>query len=130
MCGIVGIAGSAERPIDDALVRSMNDSVWHRGPDDEGYFIRDEVGLGMRRLSIIDVAGGRQPLCNRDKSIWAVFNGDIYNHSDLRDELQRAGHHCQTQSVGATLIHVYEEYGDRGVGRLRGMFSYVLWDER
>ena len=130
MCGIVGIVGSSGRPVDDAVLRSMNDALWHRGPDDEGYLVRDRVGLGMRRLSIIDVAGGRQPVHNEDKSVWAVFNGEIYNHDELRDELQRLGHQFYTRSDTETLVHLYEEYGDQGVERLRGMFAYALWDER
>ena len=130
MCGIVGIAGSSRRPVDDAVVRSMNDALWHRGPDDEGYLVRDQVGLGMRRLSIIDVAGGRQPIHNEDKSVWAVFNGEIYNYDELREELQQRGHHFYTRSDTETLVHLYEEYGEAGVSRLRGMFAYALWDER
>jgi asparagine synthase (glutamine-hydrolysing) len=130
MCGIVGIAGSAGRPVDDAVLRSMNDALWHRGPDDDGYLVRDRIGLGMRRLSIIDVAGGRQPIHNEDKSVWAVYNGEIYNYNELRDDLQRRGHHFYTRSDTETLVHLYEEYGDEGVSRLRGMFAYALWDER
>ena len=130
MCGIVGIAGSSSRPVDDAVVRSMNDALWHRGPDDEGYLVRDRVGLGMRRLSIIDVAGGRQPIHNEDKSVWAVFNGEIYNYEELRNELQQLGHQFYTRSDTETLVHLYDEYGDAGVSRLRGMFAYALWDER
>ena len=130
MCGIVGIVGSAHHPVDEAVLRSMNDALWHRGPDDDGFLVRDRVGLGMRRLSIIDVAGGRQPIHNEDKSVWAVFNGEIYNYKELRDDLQRRGHHFYTQSDTETLVHLYEEYGDEGVTRLRGMFAYALWDER
>jgi asparagine synthase (glutamine-hydrolysing) len=130
MCGIIGIIGSPDRPVDDALLRSMNDALWHRGPDDEGYFVRESVGLGMRRLSIIDVVGGRQPVHNEDKSVWAVFNGEIYNHDELRHDLRRRGHHFYTLSDSETLVHLYEEYGDAGVARLRGMFAYALWDER
>src|SRR5688572_25015389 len=130
MCGIVGIVGAPARPVDDAVVRSMNDALWHRGPDDEGYLVRDQVALGMRRLSIIDVAGGRQPIHNEDKSVWAVFNGEIYNCDELRDELQQLGHQFYTRSDTETLVHLYEAYGDAGVSRLRGMFAYALWDER
>jgi asparagine synthase (glutamine-hydrolysing) len=130
MCGIVGIVGSPSRPVDDAVLRSMNEALWHRGPDDEGYFVRDRVGLGMRRLSIIDVVGGRQPVHNEDKSVWAVFNGEIYNHEELRDDLRGRGHHFYTRSDTETLVHLYEEYGDAGVARLRGMFAYAVWDER
>jgi asparagine synthase (glutamine-hydrolysing) len=130
MCGIVGIVGSAGRPVDDAVVRAMNDSIRHRGPDDEGYLVRPQVGLGMRRLSIIDVAGGRQPIHNEDESIWAVYNGETYNYDELRDDLQRRGHGLYTKSDTETVVHLYEEYGDAGVARLRGMFAYALWDER
>ena len=130
MCGIVGIVGSERRPIDEAILRSMNESIRHRGPDDDGYLVRDQVGLGMRRLSIIDVAGGRQPIHNEDKSVWAVFNGEIYNYQELRKDLEERGHHFYTQSDTETLVHLYEEYGDAGVARLRGMFAYALWDER
>src|SRR2546422_9457281 len=99
MCGIVGIAGSSGRPVDDAVVRSMNDALWHRGPDDEGYLVHDRVGLGMRRLSIIDITGGRQPIHNEDKSVWAVFNGEIYNYDQLREGLQRRGHDFDTRGA-------------------------------
>jgi asparagine synthase (glutamine-hydrolysing) len=130
MCGIAGIVGTPERPVDEAVLRAMNDALWHRGPDDDGYFVRDRVGLAMRRLSIIDVAGGRQPIHNEDKSVWAVFNGEIYNHDELRDDLQRRGHHFYTRSDTETLVHLYEEFGVDGVTRLRGMFAYAVWDER
>jgi asparagine synthase (glutamine-hydrolysing) len=130
MCGIVGIVGSPGRPVDEAVLRSMNDALWHRGPDDDGYLIRKRVGLGMRRLSIIDVAGGHQPIHNEDRSVWAVFNGEIYNHDELRDDLAQRGHHFYTRSDTETLVHLYEEFGDQGVTQLRGMFAYALWDER
>jgi asparagine synthase (glutamine-hydrolysing) len=130
MCGIVGVVGSSRLPVDEAVLRAMNDALWHRGPDDDGFLVRDRVGLGMRRLSIIDVAGGRQPMHNEDKSVWAVFNGEIYNYPELRDDLQRRGHQFYTKSDTETIVHLYEEYGDEGVKRLRGMFAYALWDER
>jgi len=130
MCGIAGIAGSPRRPVDEALLRTMNDALWHRGPDDDGYLVRDQVGLAMRRLSIIDVAGGRQPIHNEDKTVWVVFNGEIYNHDELREDLQQRGHQFYTRSDTETLVHLYEEYGDAGVARIRGMFAYALWDDR
>jgi asparagine synthase (glutamine-hydrolysing) len=130
MCGIAGIVGSSRRPVDEAVLRTMNDALWHRGPDDDGYFVRDQVGLAMRRLSIIDVAGGRQPIHNEDKSVWVVYNGEIYNHDELRTDLENRGHHFYTRSDTETLVHLYEEYGDEGVNRVRGMFAYALWDER
>jgi asparagine synthase (glutamine-hydrolysing) len=129
MCGIAGIVGSADRPVDDALVRSMTDALWHRGPDDEGFFIQRSVGLGMRRLAIIDVDSGRQPIHNEDKSVWVVFNGEIYNHAELRADLVAKGHTFATRSDTEVLVHHYEEYGEAGVERLRGMFAYALWDE-
>src|SRR5712692_3497518 len=103
MCGIVGVGGSSGRPVDDAVLRSMNDALWHRGPDDEGYLVREQVGLGMRRLSIIDVVGGRQPVHNEDKSVWAVFNGEIYNYDELRDDLQRRGYFFNAPATTETL---------------------------
>ena len=130
MCGIAGIVGSSRYPVDETVLRAMNDALWHRGPDDDGYLLRDHVGLAMRRLSIIDVAGGRQPIHNEDKSVWVVFNGEIYNHEELRDDLQQRGHHFYTRSDTETIVHLYEEFGDEGVTRLRGMFAYALWDER
>ena len=107
----------------------MNDSIVRRGPDDSGRYIRNQVGLGMRRLSIIDVAGGHQPVHNEDKTIWVVFNGEIYNYLELRRDLEKSGHRFYTQSDSETLVHLYEEYGVDGVSRLRGMFAYALWDE-
>jgi asparagine synthase (glutamine-hydrolysing) len=130
MCGIVGIASSVARPLDEGILRAMNESLRHRGPDDDGFFVRGGVGLGMRRLSIIDVTGGQQPIHNEDKSVWAVFNGEIYNYPELRRDLRRRGHQFYTRSDTETLVHLYEEYGDEGVARLRGMFAYALWDER
>src|SRR5213593_2636612 len=130
MCGIAGIVGSADRPADDVVVRSMTDALWHRGPDDEGFLIQRSVGLGMRRLSIIDLESGRQPIHNEDKSVWVVFNGEIYNHEELRHDLQAMGHTFYTRSDTEVLVHLYEEYGDTGVERLRGMFAYALWDEK
>src|SRR6267143_1003313 len=130
MCGIAGIVGSPSRPVDDALVRAMTDALWHRGPDDEGFLIQRSVGLGMRRLAIIDVESGRQPIHNEEKSVWVVFNGEIYNHEELRADLQAMGHTFYTHSDTEVLVHLYEEYGDAGVERLRGMFAYALWDEK
>jgi len=129
MCGITGVVDLQRRPIDTSWIDSMNDSIVHRGPDDSGRYVRGHVGLGMRRLSIIDVAGGCQPVHNEDKTIWAVFNGEIYNHKELRRDLESAGHRFYTQSDSETLVHLYEQYGVEGVSRLRGMFTYALWDE-
>lgn len=130
MCGIVGVVDLQGRPIDPSWIDSMNDSLIHRGPDDSGSYVRGSVGLGMRRLSIIDVAGGHQPVHNEDKSVWVVFNGEIYNHLELRAELEKAEHRFCTNSDTEMLVHLYEQYGVEGVSKLRGMFAYALWDEK
>lgn len=129
MCGIVGMLDQRGHHIEPSWIDAMNESIIRRGPDDSGRYVCDYVGLGMRRLAIIDVAGGHQPVHNEDKTIWAVFNGEIYNHRELRLDLEQAGHHFYTQSDSETLVHLYEQYGVEGVSRLRGMFAYALWDE-
>ncbi len=105
-------------------------SIAHRGPDDEGYYFGAGVGLGMRRLSIIDVASGRQPVRNEDGTVWVVFNGEIYNFRELRRNLEGRGHIFYTHTDTETIVHLYEEYGKRAVDHLRGMFAFALWDER
>src|SRR5262249_53407761 len=131
MCGIAGIVG-AERGsrIEAATIRAMCQTIVHRGPDDEGVYIKDGAGLGMRRLSIIDLAGGHQPVFNEDKSVWIVFNGEIYNFPDLRPDLQRRGHKFYTNSDTEVIVHLYEEYGTQCVQKLRGMFAFALYDAR
>jgi asparagine synthase (glutamine-hydrolysing) len=129
VCGIVGVVDLQGRAVDAAWIDAMNESILHRGPDDSGTHVRGRVGLGMRRLSIIDVAGGHQPVYNEDRSICAVFNGEIYNYRELREELELAGHRFYTHSDTETLVHLYEQRGPEGVSRLRGMFAYALWDE-
>jgi asparagine synthase (glutamine-hydrolysing) len=109
----------------------MSERIAHRGPDDHGYHLRPRVGLGHRRLSIVDLAGGRQPLANEDESVWIVFNGEIYNHLDLRRDLQARGHRFRTKSDTEAIVHAYEEWGAAGCARrLRGMFAFAVWDER
>jgi len=131
MCGIAGIVGSKDdHTIDYAAVRRMCDSMVHRGPDEEGIFVRDGAGLGMRRLSIIDLAGGHQPIFNEDRSAWIVFNGEIYNFPDLRPELESCGHKFSTDSDTETILHLYEDLGADCVQKLRGMFAFALFDER
>ena len=130
MCGIVGVLDLQGRPVDSSWIDAMNSSIVHRGPDDFGSYVHGSIGLGMRRLSIIDVAGGRQPVHNEDKSVWAVFNGEIYNYRELREKLQKAGHRFYTNSDSETLVHLYEQYGVDGVSMLRGMFAYALWDSK
>ena len=129
MCGIVGIVSSDQTPVHRTWVEAMNRSIHHRGPDDDGFYVNGAVGLGMRRLSIIDVEGGQQPVHNEDKTIWVVFNGEIYNYKEIRESLEELGHQFQTHSDTETLVHLYEEYGEEGISRLRGMFAYALWDE-
>jgi len=128
MCGIVGVLDLQGRQIDQDWINEMNAAIVHRGPNDSGSYVRGCVGLGMRRLSIIDVAGGHQPVYNEDKTVWVVFNGEIYNHLELRKDLEQAGHRFYTKSDSETLVHLYEQYGVDGISRLRGMFAYALWD--
>ncbi len=108
----------------------MNAVIAHRGPDDDGYYLAEGVGLGMRRLSIIDVEGGHQPVCNEDRTVWVVFNGEIYNFQELRADLMRRGHVCPTRTDTEVIVHLYEEYGADCVDRLRGMFGFALWDSK
>jgi len=131
MCGIAGIVSSdrTER-IDETLVHQMCEAIVHRGPDDEGLLARQNVGLGMRRLSIIDLSGGHQPIFNEDRSAWIVFNGEIYNFPELRPELEARGHHFSTHSDTETIVHLYEDMGADCVQKLRGMFAFALWDDR
>src|SRR6266568_7031472 len=131
MCGIAGFVGM-QIPCDEAArrVRAMCDAIAHRGPDSDGYHIADGVALGMRRLSIIDVSGGQQPISNEDGSIQVVFNGEIYNHHELRRDLVARGHRFRTRSDTETIVHLYEEMGQDFVVRLRGMFAIALWDAR
>jgi asparagine synthase (glutamine-hydrolysing) len=131
MCGIAGIIANEDATsLEPRTIRRMCDVIAHRGPDDEGIYIDGPVGLGMRRLSIIDVAGGQQPIHNEDKSIWVVFNGEIYNFLELRRELEAAGHQFSTRSDTEVIVHLYEEVGVECIRKLRGMFAIALWDDR
>jgi asparagine synthase (glutamine-hydrolysing) len=130
MCGIAGIVRWDGRPVSERDVRAMCGAMVHRGPDDEGIYVGDGVGIGMRRLSIIDLDSGHQPLSNEDGSIWVVFNGEIYNYRELRRELQGRGHTLRTASDTETIVHLYEDYGPRCVEHLRGMFALAIWDGR
>jgi asparagine synthase (glutamine-hydrolysing) len=131
MCGICGIffANREWRVQGDMLAR-MNRRIVHRGPDDEGFFVEENVGLAMRRLSIIDVKSGHQPLANENRDVWIVFNGEIYNHVELRENLEARGHQYRTRSDTETIVHLYEEYGSDCVKHLRGMFAFAIWDRR
>ncbi len=129
MCGICGLIDlTGQHRADPALVKGMADLIRHRGPDGDGFYSAPDVVLGMRRLSIIDVAGSDQPLYNEDRSIALVFNGEIYNYRELRDDLIRRGHQPRTAGDGETLIHLYEEYGLDLFRHLRGMYAFALWD--
>lgn len=160
MCGIAGIFNRNSEPINVQLLLRMTRTLIHRGPDEEGFFvnttkgipdfephipfhtlseIKDRnsdnipqgyVGLGHRRLSIIDLASGQQPLCNEDGSIWIIFNGEIYNFQTVQAELENRGHQFRTHSDTETIVHAYEEWGEKSLARLRGMFAFALWDER
>ncbi len=130
MCGIAGMVGRRDEVIDAADVHLMCQSIVHRGPDDEGIYARGPVGLGMRRLSIIDLSGGHQPIHNEDKSIWLVYNGEIYNFPELRRGLVERGHTFYTHSDTEVIVHLYEEMGADCVKELRGMFGLALYDER
>jgi asparagine synthase (glutamine-hydrolysing) len=129
MCGIAGmILADRQRPVDPVVLAGMGDAIAHRGPDAEGYWIEPGVGLAHRRLSIIDLAGGDQPVANEDGSVQVVFNGEIYNYQSLRRELQAKGHQLRTHSDTEVLVHLYEEHGPELATRLRGMFAFALWD--
>ncbi|MGA8765205.1 MAG: asparagine synthase (glutamine-hydrolyzing) [Candidatus Sulfotelmatobacter sp.] len=129
MCGIAGILELGEDARADSLaLRRMCDVMVHRGPDDEGTYVHGPVGLGIRRLSIVDLTTGHQPISNEDGTIWLVFNGEIYNHLALREQLIALGHRYRTRSDTETIVHLYEEYGRDCVQHLRGMFAFALWD--
>lgn len=131
MCGICGIYNFGTcAPADRAALKRAADAMVHRGPDDEGFYFSGELGLGNRRLSIIDLPGGHQPLANEDETIWVTLNGEIYNYQELRPELEARGHRFRTASDTETLVHLYEEYGLGCLEPLRGMFAFALWDGR
>lgn len=131
MCGITGIYHFAnEQAVNEAVLRRMTDVIAHRGPDDDGFYVTGKVGLGHRRLSIIDVAGGHQPLFNEDGTVAIVFNGEIYNYRELARLVEARGHTLRTHSDTETIVHLYEEFGEACVAMLRGMFAFALWDAR
>jgi asparagine synthase (glutamine-hydrolysing) len=129
MCGIAGILAFDPRvAVDEARVRRMLDALKHRGPDGEGVFLDGPIGLGHRRLAIVDVRGGHQPMASADGQAWITFNGEIYNHEALRGPLEGKGHRYRTRSDTETILHLYEEHGEEAVERLRGMFAFAIWD--
>jgi asparagine synthase (glutamine-hydrolysing) len=131
MCGIAGQFNYARsEPVEPGVIRRMADSIVHRGPDDDGYLISGALGLGFRRLSIIDLAGGHQPMSDAEKSVWIIFNGEIYNFKELREELEQRGHQFHTRSDTEVIIHGYKEWGTEVFGRLNGMFGLAIWDVR
>lgn len=131
MCGICGvISRNGEWPVREALLRHMNDTMEHRGPDDAGHYLDEQAGLAMRRLSIIDLSTGHQPISNEDGTVWIVFNGEIYNHQEIRRRLEAKGHVFATNSDTEAIVHGYEEYGDDVVNHLNGMFGFAIWDTR
>jgi asparagine synthase (glutamine-hydrolysing) len=131
MCGIAGIVASdALHPDEGGRARAMRDVLTHRGPDGAGLHADAQAVLAHRRLSIVDLAGGHQPLANEDETVWVTFNGEIYNHASVRAELEAAGHRYRTRSDTETIVHAYEEWGDDCVTRFRGMFAFAIWDTR
>ena len=131
MCGICGIFHTdSSRGVERDTLGAMNRRIVHRGPDDDGFFFDGNVGLAMRRLSIIDIKTGHQPIANEDENVWIVYNGELYNHQDLRKDLEARGHRYRTKSDTESIIHLYEEYGRDCVKYLRGMFAFAIWDRR
>src|SRR5512140_3279401 len=126
MCGICGIfLAEQDARVERQSLAAMNDQIIHRGPDDGGLFVEGPVGLAMRRLSIVDLQTGHQPLSNENENNWIVFNGEIYNHQELRTKLEAAGHRYRTGSDTESIVHAYEQYGRECVNHLRGMFAFA-----
>ncbi|MGH7491754.1 MAG: asparagine synthase (glutamine-hydrolyzing) [bacterium] len=129
MCGICGVMNfSPQHGVDEDELRRMNDAIIHRGPDEDGFYVDGRLGMAMRRLSIIDLSGGKQPIHNEDGSIWIVFNGEIYNYPELKADLEKRGHRFYTKADTEAIVHAYEEYGHDCPNRLNGMFAFALWD--
>src|SRR4051794_7402047 len=131
MCGICGVVGTYDAaPVDPAVIERMNRTMTPRGPDQEGTYVSGAVGLGSRRLSIIDVEGGRQPISNEDRTTWIVFNGEIYNYRELRPYLEQRGHQFATHTDTEVILHLYEELGTDCLLQLDGIFAFAIWDSR
>ena len=129
MCGICGqVKIASDEPVDQEMIRRMARTMFHRGPDDEGYFFDRSLGFGFRRLSIIDLAGGHQPMADAEESVWIVFNGEIYNYQELRAELEGRGHKFRTSSDTEVIIHGYKQWGNDVFNHLNGMFGVAIWD--
>jgi asparagine synthase (glutamine-hydrolysing) len=129
VCGITGIVRNDDRPIDEPLLTRMCEAIRHRGPDEDGFYFNGPVGMAMRRLSIIDLAGGQQPIHNEARTAWIVFNGEIYNYQELRADLEKQGDRFYTNSDTEVIVHLYDRYGDDCPNHLRGMFAFAIWDE-
>jgi asparagine synthase (glutamine-hydrolyzing) len=130
MCGIVGIVNNRGGEAGRGILERMNRAILHRGPDDDGFYLNGNVGLAMRRLAIIDIAHGKQPIHNADKTKWIVYNGEVYNYQEIRADLDKRGHKFYTNSDTEAIVHLYEEYGEDCVQHMRGMFAFAIWDER
>jgi asparagine synthase (glutamine-hydrolysing) len=130
MCGIVGFVRNDGTGIDEALLSRMCNAIRHRGPDDDGFYVNNYVGLAMRRLAIIDLKSGQQPIHNQDRSAWIVFNGEIYNYLELREKLEKLGHRFYTNSDTEAIVHAYDQYGVDCPKHLRGMFAFAIWNEK
>lgn len=131
MCGITGFAERNHKAeTARRIVKGMADLITYRGPDGEGYYVDDQVALGHRRLSIIDLEGGKQPMFNEDQNLAVIFNGEIYNFQELTAELMRAGHTFATRSDTEVLLHGYEQWGKEMLQKLRGMFTFAIWDRK
>src|SRR5215217_4001771 len=130
MCGIAGIVAIRDQSVEPDELHAMCAAMVLRGPDDEGQYLGPGVGLAMRRLSIIDLETGHQPVSNEDGSIWVVLNGEIYNYRELRTRLEQQGHEFSTSTDTEVIVHLYEERGEACVDELRGMFGFALWDQR
>src|SRR5687767_5445063 len=129
MCGITGFVRNDGKPVDEALLARMNEAIRHRGPDEDGFYVNGSVGMAMRRLAIIDLKSGQQPIHNRDRTAWIVFNGEIYNYLELREKLEKLGHTFYTNSDTEAIVHAYDQYGADCPNHLRGMFAFAIWDE-
>ena len=128
MCGIAGIIGKGEQ--NKELIRVMTDAIFHRGPDDEGHYVDATLALGMRRLSIIDLEGGKQPITSQNENFVIVFNGEIYNYKALREQLIKRGYKFKTHTDTEVILHLFEEEGSACLGKLRGMFAFAIFDKR
>jgi asparagine synthase (glutamine-hydrolysing) len=129
MCGICGVVKAKnDSRIEERMLQDMCETIYHRGPDDEGYYFDQQAGLGMRRLSIIDLVTGDQPVTNEDMTLWVVFNGEIYNYKSLQADFKSKGHQFKTNSDTEVIVHAYEEFGVRCPEHFNGMFAFALWD--